>query len=187
MKYLDVVKDKTVLVTGGTGSFGKKFVGTILPYAKKIAIYSRDELKQSEMANNLDDEALRKVRFFIGDVRDEECLKTACNGMDIVVHAAASKQVPTCEYNPFEANKTNIIGTQNVIKAAIYNGVQKSILLSTDKAVSPINLYGATKMSAEKIFVQSNVYSPGKTRFSCVRYGNVVGSRGSIIPILLKI
>ena len=187
MEYLDVVKDKTVLVTGGTGSFGKKFINSVLPYVKKIIVYSRDELKQHDMAMTFEqDPALKKLRFFIGDVRDVERLKTACNGVDIIVHAAALKHVPVCEYNPFEAVKTNIFGTQNVIKAAIYNNVKKAILLSTDKACSPINLYGATKMSAEKLFIQSNVYNPKKTRFGCVRYGNVVGSRGSIVPILLK-
>ncbi|OYT16630.1 MAG: UDP-N-acetylglucosamine 4,6-dehydratase (inverting) [Bacteroidetes bacterium 4572_77] len=191
MNYLDSINDKTILITGGTGSFGKNFIRNIYPYAKKVIIYSRDELKQSEFATTFEQKTiLEKIRFFIGDVRDESRLKTAMNGVDIVVHAAALKQVPACEYNPFEAVKTNIFGSQNVIKDAIYNNVEQVVLLSTDKAVNPVNLYGATKMCAEKLFVQSNVYSPthggGKnTRLACVRYGNVVGSRGSVVPILI--
>lgn len=187
MNYLDSIINKNILIAGGTGSFGKEFVKHILPSAKKIIVYSRDELKQCEMqaafGNN------KKIRFFIGDVRDEDRLKMAMENVDIVIHAAALKHVPICEYNPFEAIKTNIIGTQNVIMSSIYNNVDKVILLSTDKSVNPINLYGATKMCAEKIFVQSNIYAPKHnnvklTKFSCVRYGNVVGSRGSIIPVL---
>ena len=177
------LKGSTMLLTGGTGSFGQHFVRTALarwdPAA--IRVYSRDELKQSEMAQSLHDD---RVRFFIGDVRDLDRLRRAVAGTDIVIHAAALKQVPACEYNPFEAVKTNILGTQNVAEACLDAGVRKAISLSTDKAVSPANLYGATKLCAEKLFVQANVYSGKRpTRFSCVRYGNVVGSRGSVIPL----
>ncbi|RJP27544.1 MAG: UDP-N-acetylglucosamine 4,6-dehydratase (inverting) [Candidatus Omnitrophota bacterium] len=178
---------KIILITGGTGSFGKKFVDiTLRTYQpKKLIIFSRDELKQHEMrTGGFDHPALR---YFIGDVRDGNRLYRAMHGVDIVVHAAALKQVPACEYNPIEAIMTNIMGAKNIIDAAIDNGVKKVIALSTDKAVNPINLYGATKLTAEKLFVQSNAYA-GRTgtRFSCVRYGNVVGSRGSVIPLFLK-
>jgi len=175
---------KAILITGGTGSFGKKFVEIALKKYKPevIRIYSRDELKQSEMRHQYGD--IPKLRFFIGDVRDRERLQRAMRGIDIVVHAAALKQVPACEYNPFEAVKTNILGAQNIIDTAIDAKVKKVIAISTDKAVNPINLYGATKLCAEKIFVQGNSYSgEGGTRFSCARYGNVIGSRGSVIPV----
>lgn len=174
---------KTILLTGGTGSFGNKFVEIALKKYKPkvIRIYSRDELKQSQMKHVYGD--IDRLRFFIGDVRDRERLERAMHNVDIVVHAAALKQVPSCEYNPFEAVKTNILGAQNVINVAVDNKVKKVIALSTDKAVNPINLYGATKLCAEKIFVQGNSYSGEKgTKFSCVRYGNVAGSRGSVIP-----
>ncbi len=178
---------KVVLVTGGTGSFGKKFVEIMLAHYKpaKLIVFSRDELKQHEMrVNGFDHPSLR---YFIGDVRDQLRLRRAMNGVDIVIHAAALKQVPACEYNPMEAIKTNILGSSNVIEAALDAGVEKVMALSTDKAVSPVNLYGATKLAAEKLFVQSNAYAAGSTtRFSCVRYGNVVGSRGSVIPIFIK-
>ncbi len=179
--------DKIVLVTGGTGSFGKKFIKTLLEEncPAKIIVYSRDELKQHEMrVSGFNHPTLR---YFIGDVRDLPRLHRAFHGVDIVVHAAALKQVPACEYNPMEAIKTNILGTSNVIDAALDAGVEKVLALSTDKAVNPINLYGATKLSAEKLLVQSNAYAGGtSTRFSCVRYGNVVGSRGSVIPLFIK-
>jgi UDP-N-acetylglucosamine 4,6-dehydratase len=182
-----VWKDKAVLVTGGTGSFGKKFIEIMLKQYKpsRLVVFSRDELKQHEMrAAGFDHPSLR---YFIGDVRDQSRLRRAMNGVDVVVHAAALKQVPACEYNPMEAIKTNILGSSNVIEAALDAGVKKVMALSTDKAVSPVNLYGATKLAAEKLFVQSNTYAAGKTtRFSCVRYGNVVGSRGSVIPIFIK-
>lgn len=179
-----MLTNKTILLTGGTGSFGKKFVEIALKKYKPkvIRIYSRDELKQSEMKHLYGD--IRQLRFFIGDVRDKERLDRAMHGIDIVVHTAALKQVPFCEYNPFEAVKTNIIGAQNIIDVAIDNKVKKVIAISTDKAVNPINLYGATKLCAEKIFIQGNSYSGGgPTKFSCARYGNVIGSRGSVIPI----
>ena len=177
----------TVLITGGTGSFGKKFVEIMLEtyHPKKLIIFSRDELKQHEMRTSSFDHP--SLRYFIGDVRDRERLYRALVGVDLVVHAAALKQVPACEYNPFEAVKTNVLGAQNVIDAAIDTGVCRVLALSTDKAVNPINLYGATKLVAEKLFVQGNSYSGTKgTRFSCVRYGNVVGSRGSVIPLFEK-
>lgn len=177
----------TVLVTGGTGSFGRKFTELMLGkyQPKKLIIYSRDELKQHEMRQIWSDLAPQSpIRYFIGDVRDKERLYRAMHGVDIVVHAAALKQVPACEYNPFEAVLTNVIGAKNVIEASIDCGVKKAVLVSTDKAVNPVNLYGATKLCAEKLFVQGNSYS-GKeaTRFSVVRYGNVVGSRGSVLPV----
>jgi len=175
---------QTILVTGGTGSFGKHFCQTMLQeYGPKvIRVYSRDELKQHEMRQVFQHK--ENLRYFIGDVRDSDRLKRAMEGVDIVVHAAALKQVPACEYNPLEAVKTNIHGAQNVIDAAIDTGVKKVIALSTDKAVNPVNLYGATKLCAEKIFIQGNAYSGSRgTRFCCVRYGNVIGSRGSVIPL----
>jgi len=178
---------QVVLVTGGTGSFGKKFIEIMLReyHPVKLIVFSRDELKQHEMrVAGFDHPSLR---YFIGDVRDLERLRRAMHGVDIVVHAAALKQVPACEYNPMEAIKTNILGSGNVIEAAIDAGVKKVLALSTDKAVNPVNLYGATKLAAEKLFVQSNAYAAGTaTRFSCVRYGNVVGSRGSVVPIFIK-
>jgi len=176
-----------VLVTGGTGSFGKKFVEIMLRdfHPKKLIIFSRDELKQYEMRMNGFDHP--SLRFFIGDVRDKERLHRAMQGVNIIIHAAALKQVPACEYNPFEAVKTNIIGAQNIIDAAIDARVEKVVALSTDKAVNPVNLYGATKLCAEKMFIQGNSYSGvGGTIFSCVRYGNVIGSRGSVIPLFLS-
>ena len=180
-------KDKVVLVTGGTGSFGKKFIRIMLEeyHPAKLIVFSRDELKQHEMrVGGFDDPSLR---YFIGDVRDVERLRRAMHGVDIVIHAAALKQVPACEYNPLEAIKTNILGSSNVIEAALDMGVKKVMGLSTDKAVNPVNLYGTTKLAAEKLFVQSNAYAAGtSTRFSCVRYGNVVGSRGSVVPIFLQ-
>jgi len=179
-------KNQVVLVTGGTGSFGKKFIRIMLDefHPKKIIIYSRDELKQHEMrAAGYDHPTLR---YFIGDIRDAERLRRAMHGVDIVVHAAALKQVPACEYNPMEAIKTNIMGTSNVVEAALDGGVKKVLALSTDKAVNPVNLYGATKLAAEKLVVQSNAYAAGTaTRYSCTRYGNVVGSRGSVVPVFL--
>jgi UDP-N-acetylglucosamine 4,6-dehydratase len=179
--------DKVVLVTGGTGSFGKKFIEIMLKEYQpaKLIVFSRDELKQHEMrVSGFDHPSLR---YFIGDVRDQQRLHRAMHGVDIVIHAAALKQVPACEYNPMEAIKTNILGSSNVIEAALDAGVKKVMALSTDKAVNPVNLYGATKLAAEKLFVQSNTYAAGTaTHFSCVRYGNVVGSRGSVIPIFLQ-
>ncbi len=178
---------KVVLVTGGTGSFGKKFIEIMLNefHPEKIIVFSRDELKQHEMrVAGFDHPTLR---YFIGDIRDKERLLRAFDGVDIVVHAAALKQVPACEYNPMEAIKTNILGSSNVVDAALDAGVEKVIALSTDKAVNPVNLYGATKLAAEKLLIQSNAYAGGKpTRISCVRYGNVVGSRGSVVPVFLK-
>lgn len=179
--------NKIVLVTGGTGSFGKKVIRILLDEYKpaKVIVYSRDELKQHEMrAAGYED---HNLRYFIGDVRDLDRMRRAFEGVDIVIHAAALKQVPACEYNPMEAIKTNILGSSNVIDAALDAGVEKVIALSTDKAVNPINLYGATKLAAEKLFIQSNSYAGGrKTRFACVRYGNVVGSRGSVVPMFLR-
>jgi len=176
-----------IMVTGGTGSFGRTFSEIMLRdfHPSKIIIFSRDELKQHEMRmSGLDHPSLR---YFIGDVRDTDRLRRAMYDVDIVIHSAALKQVPSCEYNPFEAVKTNIYGTQNVIDAAIDSGVKKVIALSTDKAVNPVNLYGATKLCAEKIIVQGNAYSgKGGTSLSCVRYGNVIGSRGSVIPVFIK-
>lgn len=181
-------QEKTVLITGGTGSFGKKFVEILLREyrPRKIIIFSRDELKQYEMRHvqGFDHPSLR---FFIGDVRDRDRLRRAMMGVDIVVHAAALKQVPACEYNPMEAIKTNILGSANVVEAALDARVEKVLMLSTDKAVNPINLYGATKLAAEKLVIQSNVYAAhSPTRFSCVRYGNVIGSRGSVVPLFLQ-
>lgn len=177
---------KTVLVTGGTGSFGKKFIKKALTLGvKKIIVFSRDELKQYEMKQEFQDE---RIRFFIGDVRDKDRLYRAFDGVDIVIHAAAMKHVDACEYNPFEAVKTNIHGAQNIIEAAIDRGVEKVIALSTDKACSPVNLYGATKLASDKLFVAANAYvGEKKTRFAVVRYGNVVGSRGSVVPFFKKI
>ncbi len=180
-------KDQVVLVTGGTGSFGKKFIKILLEekQPKKVIVFSRDELKQHEM--QVGGYNQENLRYFIGDIRDRERLVRAMHGVDIVVHAAALKQVPACEYNPMEAIKTNIMGTANVVEAALDAGVKKVLMVSTDKAVSPANLYGATKLAGEKLTIQSNAYAGGSaTRFSCVRYGNVVGSRGSIVPLFLK-
>ena len=184
------LKNKIILVTGGTGSFGKKFIETILKEydPKTIRIYSRGELKQHNMREQFKHFTnSEKLRFFIGDVRDKNRLHRAIKGVDIIIHTAALKQVPACEYNPIEAVRTNIDGAVNIIDTAIENNIEKVIALSTDKAVYPVNLYGATKLVAEKLFVQGNTYR-GKygTKFSCVRYGNVMGSRGSVIPIFLK-
>lgn len=179
--------DKNVLVTGGTGSFGRKFVEVMLKeyHPERLIIYSRDELKQHEMRTS--GFSHPNLRYFIGDIRDLPRLQRAFNGVDIVVHAAALKQVPACEYNPMEAVKTNILGSSNVVDAALDTGVKKVLALSTDKAVNPVNLYGATKLAAEKLMIQSNAYAGGtNTRFSCVRYGNVVGSRGSVVPLFLN-
>ncbi len=176
-----------VLLTGGTGSFGQAFVRRVLAAGLDwtVRVYSRDELKQYEMARTFERDP--RLRFFLGDVRDRERLVRAMHGADVVIHAAALKHVPLCEFNPAEAVKTNIQGAQNVVDAAIDSGVGRVVALSTDKAVNPINLYGATKLCAEKIFVHGNVYSgPRETRFSCVRYGNVLGSRGSVIPLFQK-
>lgn len=182
---LNFLKNKTILVTGGTGSFGKNFIKYILEHseAKKVIVFSRDELKQSVMEAEIKDS---RIRFFLGDVRDLSRLERAFHGVDIVIHAAALKQVPALEFNPFEAVKTNVIGSQNVIEAAIDKGVEKVLLVSTDKAAMPANLYGSTKLCAEKLFVAGNAYGDGTTKFSVVRYGNVVGSRGSIVEKLIK-
>lgn len=180
-------KNKVILVTGGTGSFGKKFIEIMLKEYKpaKLIVFSRDEQKQHEMRQMGYDHP--NLRYFIGDIRDAQRLCRAFEGVDFVVHAAALKQVPACEYNPMEAVKTNILGSSNVIDAALDANVERVIALSTDKAVNPINLYGATKLAAEKLFVQSNAYAGGrKSRFACVRYGNVVGSRGSVVPVFLR-
>jgi UDP-N-acetylglucosamine 4,6-dehydratase len=178
--------DKVILVTGGTGSFGRTFARTVLErfQPRKLIIFSRDELKQSEMHREFPH---KNIRYFIGDVRDLDRLRRAMRGVDVVVHAAAMKQVPACEYNPFEAVKTNVLGGANVIEAAIDAGVTKVLAISTDKAVNPVNLYGATKLCAEKLFVQGNSYAgEAGTRLSCARYGNVVGSRGSVIPLFIE-
>ena len=174
--------NKNILITGGTGSFGKKFIKILLEKYKpnKVIVYSRDELKQFEMGQVYNDLCMR---YFIGDVRDKERLMLAMKGVDYVVHAAALKQVPAAEYNPMECIKTNIMGAQNVIDACIANNVEKVIALSTDKAANPINLYGATKLASDKLFTAANnIVGNGRTRFSVVRYGNVVGSRGSVVP-----
>ena len=178
--------DAKILVTGGTGSFGKKFVPMVLNRfnPKRLVILSRDEMKQWEMAPEFEGDS--RVRFFIGDVRDRDRLYRAFRGIDYVVHAAATKIVPTAEYNPFECIKTNINGAMNVIDAAIDCGVKKVVALSTDKASSPVNLYGATKLASDKVFVAANSYSGGGTKFSVVRYGNVMGSRGSVIPFFFE-
>jgi len=176
-----MLNGKSVLITGGTGSFGKKCVEIILKRykLKKLILFSRDEMKQYEMSKIFNQE---NIRYFIGDVRDADRLHRAFNSVDIIIHAAALKIVPSAEYNPFEVVKTNIIGAENIINIAIDNDVKKVIALSTDKAVNPINLYGATKLCAEKIFTAANNYSPKGTKFSVVRYGNVFGSRGSVVP-----
>jgi UDP-N-acetylglucosamine 4,6-dehydratase len=178
---------KSVLVTGGTGSFGRAFCRLILEQSdpRRVVVFSRDELKQHEMRVQGFDDA--RLRFFIGDVRDRERLRRAMQHVDYVVHAAALKQVPACEYNPIEAVMTNVTGARNVIEAALDSGVRRVIAVSTDKAVNPVNLYGATKLVAEKLFVQANAYrGTGESRFSCVRYGNVVASRGSVIPLFVE-
>jgi len=179
--------DKSILITGGTGSFGHKFVKEILDNHKprRVVVFSRDELKQYEMEMHFQDS---RMRFFIGDVRDKDRLSVAMSGIDFVVHAAALKQVPAAEYNPMECIKTNILGGQNVIDAAIQQNVEKVIALSTDKAANPINLYGATKLASDKLFIAANnLTGQGRTRFSVVRYGNVAGSRGSVVDLFKKI
>ena len=184
---MEFFKGKTILVTGGTGSFGKMFIREVLAGSnvKKVIVFSRDELKQFEMAEEYLHE--KRIRFFIGDVRDYERLFRAFDGVDICIHAAALKQVPAAEYNPIEAIKTNIHGAENIINACIERGVDRVVALSTDKASSPVNLYGATKLVSDKLFVAGNAYAGGKkTRFSVVRYGNVVGSRGSVVPFFKK-
>ncbi len=181
---------KSILITGGTGSFGKKFVEHLLKKyknIKRLVIYSRDELKQSEMALNLSEQKFKSIRYFIGDVRDYQRLSRAMNGIDIIIHAAALKQVPVAEYNPFEFVKTNVLGAQNIIEAALDNNVKQVIALSTDKAAAPINLYGATKLCSDKLFVAADNYAGQRCKFSVVRYGNVFGSRGSVVPLFLKL
>lgn len=181
------MNNKKILITGGTGSFGKKFVEIVLKRFKpaKLIIFSRDELKQVEMKRQFN---ARCMRYFIGDVRDESRLHRAFQDVDIVIHAAALKHVPVAEYNPFEAVKTNVVGAENIINVAIDNGVEKVVALSSDKAVNPVNMYGATKLCADKMFVASNHYAgAGRTRFSVVRYGNVLGSRGSVIPVFREL
>ncbi|MBC6698975.1 UDP-N-acetylglucosamine 4,6-dehydratase (inverting) [Hymenobacter sp. BT190] len=181
---------KSILVTGGTGSFGKQFVQTVFeqfPQVKRLVVYSRDELKQYEMSQIFPQSQFPAIRYFIGDVRDGERLKRACEGIDIIVHAAALKQVPAAEYNPMECIKTNIFGAENVINAALDCGVKEVVALSTDKAAAPINLYGATKLCSDKLFVAANNMKGARDlRFSVVRYGNVIGSRGSVVPFFLQ-
>jgi len=181
-----MLNNKTILITGGTGSFGKKFIERIFKShaPKKVIVYSRDEFKQYNMQQTFS-KWKNQIRFFLGDVRDETRLQRAFEGVDYVIHAAALKQVPALEYNPMEAVKTNVIGAENIISAALDKGVKKVIALSTDKAVNPVNLYGATKLVAEKVFIAANAYGGGRTRFSAVRYGNVMGSRGSVIPLFM--
>lgn len=183
------LNNTSILVTGGTGSFGKRFVSTILaqyPNVKRLVIYSRDELKQFEMALQFSPSQYKAIRYFIGDIRDGERLRRACEGIDVIVHAAALKQVPTAEYNPMECIKTNIFGAENVINAALDCGVKKVVALSTDKAAAPINLYGATKLCSDKLFVAANNMKGSRDlAFSVVRYGNVIGSRGSVVPFFL--
>lgn len=177
-----MLKDKTVLVTGGTGSFGTRFIRTVLAehQPRKVIVFSRDEMKQYDMAQVIKDE---RIRFFLGDVRDLERLKRACQGVDVIIHAAALKQVPAAEYNPFECIKTNVLGAQNVIEAALSTEVTRVVALSTDKAANPINLYGATKLCSDKLFIAGNSYAGQRNlRMAVVRYGNVVGSRGSVVP-----
>ncbi|KAB2876795.1 MAG: UDP-N-acetylglucosamine 4,6-dehydratase (inverting) [Ideonella sp.] len=185
-----MLDDKAILITGGTGSFGKAFVGTVLaryPGIRRLVVYSRDELKQYEMSQVYSDRVHAGLRYFIGDIRDEARLRRALEGVDYVVHAAALKQVPAAEYNPFECIKTNIIGAQNLIEACLDCHVERVVALSTDKAAAPINLYGATKLCSDKLFVAANnIKGKRDVRFSVVRYGNVMGSRGSVIPFFLE-
>ena len=180
-----MLNNKSILITGGTGSFGSSFVDYILKkYSKikRLVILSRDELKQFEMAKKFEKRNIKGLRFFIGDIRDRDRIRRAMNGIDIVIHAAALKQVPTAEYNPTEFIKTNILGAENIIEASLDGGVEKVIALSTDKASAPVNLYGATKLCSDKLFIAANNYSGRSTIFSVVRYGNVMGSRGSVLP-----
>jgi UDP-N-acetylglucosamine 4,6-dehydratase len=185
-----MLESKSILITGGTGSFGRAFVKTVLekyPNIRRLVVYSRDELKQYDMSQQFSDVRYTGLRYFIGDIRDEPRLRRALEGIDLVVHAAALKQVPAAEYNPFECIKTNVIGAQNLIEACLDCGVQRVISLSTDKAAAPINLYGATKLCADKLFVAANnIRGNRDIRFSVVRYGNVMGSRGSVIPFFMK-
>ena len=184
-----MLSGKSILVTGGTGSFGKMFIKTVLrryPDVRRLVVYSRDELKQFEMSQTISETQYPMIRYFIGDVRDRERLSRACEGVDIIIHAAALKQVPAAEYNPFEAIKTNVLGAQNVIDAAMDQNVKKVVALSTDKAAAPINLYGATKLCSDKLFVSANNFKGSRDlKFSVVRYGNVMGSRGSVIPFFM--
>lgn len=185
-----MLDDKSILITGGTGSFGKAFVRTILkryPRVRRLVVYSRDELKQFEMSQVFSDREFPGLRYFIGDIRDEARLRRALEGVDVVVHAAALKQVPAAEYNPFECIKTNVLGAQNLVEACLDAGVSRVVALSTDKAAAPINLYGATKLCSDKLFVAANnIKGSRDIRFSVVRYGNVMGSRGSVIPFFLE-
>ena len=185
-----MLSDSRILITGGTGSFGKKFVEIVLkkyPSIKRLVVYSRDELKQYEMAQMFPESKYPQIRFFIGDVRDGQRLKRACEGIDVIVHAAALKHVPIAEYNPFECINTNVIGAENVVNAALDCGAQKVVALSTDKACAPINLYGATKLCSDKLFIAANnIRGQRNLKFSVVRYGNVLGSRGSVVPFFLK-
>lgn len=187
---MEDLNEKHILITGGTGSFGRAFVRAVLERAPRIArlvIFSRDELKQYEMSQEFDTDRYPGIRYFIGDVRDADRLRRAMEGIDVVIHAAALKQVPTAEYNPFECIKTNVLGAQNVIEAALASGVRRVVALSTDKAAAPINLYGATKLCSDKLFVSANnIRGKRDLRFSVVRYGNVMGSRGSVIPFFLE-
>jgi UDP-N-acetylglucosamine 4,6-dehydratase (inverting) len=190
MKTENTICDKSILITGGTGSFGKAFIRSVLdqcPNIKRLVVYSRDELKQFEMAQEFPEEDYPQIRFFIGDVRDSSRLKRALEGIDTVVHAAALKQVPAAEYNPFEFIKTNVLGAQNLVEACLDSDVRRVVALSTDKAAAPINLYGATKLCSDKLFIAANNLRGNRDlRFSVVRYGNVMGSRGSVIPFFLK-
>jgi UDP-N-acetylglucosamine 4,6-dehydratase (inverting) len=185
-----MLSHKSILVTGGTGSFGRAFVGRVLrqyPQVRRLVVYSRDELKQYEMAQEFDERQFPAMRYFIGDIRDGDRLRRALEGIDIVVHAAALKQVPAAEYNPFECIKTNVLGAQNLIEACLDMGVSRVVALSTDKAAAPINLYGATKLCSDKLFIAANnIKGSREVRFSVVRYGNVMGSRGSVIPFFLE-
>src|SRR4051794_13808003 len=181
------LRDKTILITGGTGSFGHKCIERLLDHhgPKVVRLFSLDELKQSEMQTRFAGE--ERLRYLIGDIRDRDRMVQATRGVDLIIHAAALKQVPACEYNPFEAVQTNILGAENIVSAAIANDVPRTLMLSTDKAVNPVNLYGATKLCAEKIATQGNAYAADSVaRFACVRYGNVVGSRGSVVPLFLR-
>ena len=184
-----MLNQKSILITGGTGSFGKAFIKTVLerfPDVRRLVVFSRDELKQFEMAQQFPDEKYPAIRYFIGDIRDEARLRRALEGIDIVVHAAALKQVPAAEYNPFECIKTNVLGAQNLIEACLDSKVQRVVALSTDKAAAPINLYGATKLCSDKLFVAANnIRGHRDLRLSVVRYGNVMGSRGSVIPFFM--
>lgn len=185
-----MLTDKSILITGGTGSFGKAFVNTVLqryPTIKRLVVFSRDELKQFDMAQQFPEKQYKAIRYFIGDIRDEPRLRRALEGIDIVIHAAAMKQVPAAEYNPFECIKTNVLGAQNLIEACLDAGVKRVVALSTDKAAAPINLYGATKLCSDKLFVAANnIVGSRDLRFSVVRYGNVMCSRGSVIPFFFE-